>query len=479
MKKIIFIFITLFVLIPNSKALSKFYIGEKVPNMHIESVSSNDLHNGVPFILRRDDGEFVYCINPFQQLNTTDYYSQYTYNNKVFNLTDSQVDKMNLIAYYGYNYNNHKDLKWYGVTQFLIWKVLDLKDIYFTDTKDGNKINAYENEIKEIENLVDNYYKLPSFSNEHFEYTINSYYEINDLNKILDNYEIKTSDIDAYISNNVLYINTKEEGIYEISFIRKSPISRDYTLYYKNGNQSLLHAGKVKDIEFKVTIEVKSGSITINKKDSENVDRKFATLEGAVYGIYDNKELISTVTTNENGLAYIDKLPLGNYYIKEISPSRGYILDDKIYEVNLTNKNNDAVIDSYEEVIKGNLIINKYYGDNNNYKLENEAVFEIYDIDNNLQGTYETKNGVINEKLEYGEYYGIQIKGIDGYKFVDKFNISIKDNTDYIIDLYDKKEILVVNVPNTQKYDFSIIYSFMFIIMGLILVFKSQKKIIR
>ena len=88
MKKIIFIFISLFILIPTSKALSKFYLAEKVPNMHVESVSNNDIHNGIPFILRRDDGQFVYCINPFQKINTTDYYSPYTYDNKLFNITE-------------------------------------------------------------------------------------------------------------------------------------------------------------------------------------------------------------------------------------------------------------------------------------------------------------------------------------------------------------------------------------------------------
>ena len=44
--------------------------------------------------------------------------------------------------------------------------------------------------------------------------------------------------------------------------------------------------------------------------------------------------------------------------------------------------------------------INKYYGG----KLEDGAIFEIYDIANNLVGTYKTENGIINIKLEYGEY---------------------------------------------------------------------------
>ena len=75
-------------------------------------------------------------------------------------------------------------------------------------------------------------------------------------------------------------------------------------------------------------------------------------------------------------------------------------------------------------------------------------------------------NGMINIKLEYGEYYGIQTSGISGYNLVDKFNISIKEEKEYIIDLYsEKEEILIVEVPDTKKYDYD-----KFISIGLILI---------
>ena len=144
MKKIIFIFIMFFIFLLSTKAGDyKFYIGERIPNMHIESVMGDKVHNGVPFILRRSDSNYVYCINPFDRINTSEYYNEYSYNNSLFNLTEEQIDYMNLIAYYGYEYENHTDLKWYGITQFLIWKSLDLDDIYFTETSSGGKITAY------------------------------------------------------------------------------------------------------------------------------------------------------------------------------------------------------------------------------------------------------------------------------------------------------------------------------------------------
>ena len=479
MKKIIFIFLTMFVFISTSQALSKFHIAEKVPNMHIESIRDIGIHNGVPFILRRDDGMFVYCLERPKDINENGYYDEYNYNNEIFNLTDEQLERINLLGYYGYQYNNHTDIKWYGVTQFLIWKTI-YQNVYFTDTRYGKKIEAYVDEINEIESLIKNYYLLPSFSNNEFEFSINSDYELTDSNYVINNYEIESSNITSYIKDNKIYINTKEEGDYQINLVRKSPTKEDYILYYLNDSQPLIRPGKVSDIKFKINISVSSGSITINKIDSENKERNFATLEGALYGIYDEEELITTVKTNEKGTAYIDKIPWGiKYYIKEITPSEGYNIDNNTYEVILNKENKNAIINSYENIIKGSLIINKYYGEDNNYELEDEAIFEIYDIKDNLIGSYETEEGKIKHNLEYGQYYAIQTKGIKGYSFVDKFNISIKEEKDYIFNLYNKKEeekFLVVEVPNTRKIDYFKFVPIILIALGLIFVFKSTKK---
>lgn len=477
MKKIIFTLFLLTIFMMNLSAEVKFYLGEKVPNMHIESVLGNQVHNGIPFVLTSTDGKIVYCINPFEKLNTSDYYFEYDQNSPIFNITDEQLNKMNLIAYYGYGYYNHTDIKWYGISQFLIWKTLNLTDIYFTDTKDGNRINAYEEEINELETLVKTHETLPSFSNNHYDFTINSEYSLEDLNNVLKYYEISESNIDAKIINNELKINTKDTGTYEVKFIRKSPVNRDYVLYGLKNYQPLLYPGKVNDIEFSIDIEVIDGSITLNKVDSENIDRLEATLEGAIYGVYKEDELLYTLKTDKDGYAYIDDLPLGKYSVKEISPSIGYELDPNTYEVNLTKEDRNILVISYENVIKGNLVINKYYGSDDNYELEDGAVFELYDSNDNLVSSYETVNGKIEEELEYGEYYLLQKQGIDGYKFIDKFNLSIKNKKDYIFDLYNEKEVLVVEVPDTSKNSYNKQISMVLIFIGSIITSIGKIKV--
>ena len=118
-----------------------FYYDTKVENMYITKVKGDISKNGAPFLLHRSNGDLVYCIEPFLYLDNGTYYGYNGYN-ELFNLSEDVINKMNLIAHYGYGYNNHTDLKWYGITQYLIWNELELDDLYFTDSYYGNRIVA-------------------------------------------------------------------------------------------------------------------------------------------------------------------------------------------------------------------------------------------------------------------------------------------------------------------------------------------------
>lgn len=60
------------------------------------------------------------------------------------------------------------------------------------------------------------------------------------------------------------------------------------------------------------------------------------SLEGAVYGVYSDKSCKTTVgsiTTDSSGRGKLGGLKLNTtYYVKEISPSKGYLLDPNVYE---------------------------------------------------------------------------------------------------------------------------------------------------
>ena len=472
MKKILFICLISIAFLTRVNALTaRLHTGERLSDIRTEAVKGYTKRISIMYVLENEENDFVYCTNPLEKLNPNGDYTIYKQNDPIFNLSDKVLDKINLISYYGYKYSNHTDIKWYVVTQFLIWKQLDLDGVYFNDLKTGERIDKYIDELSELEALVNNYYTLPSFYNDTFYYDKNSSYEIVDENNILENYEIMESNIDSKIDGNKLIINTKEDGNYNIKLLRHSPISRDYTLYYLEGAQSLLKPGKVNDITLNINVKVVSGNLTIKKVDSENITRDNVSLKGAKYGIYSGDDLIKEVETNEYGIAIIKDLPLGIYTVKELEPSIGYELDLNTYEFEITKDNLNIEITSKEKVIKGTVVLTKYFGYKDNYDLEDGAKFAVYDWNNNLVGTYETEDGMVKFELPYGNYKVIQINGNELYGFVEDLNISITQKKEYTYDLYDELMMFapIYDVPDTSKSGYNYLTPTISIIFGLVI----------
>ena len=92
--------------------------------------------------------------------------------------------------------------------------------------------------------------------------------------------------------------------------------------------------------------------ISLEKRDAETkkaVAQGDATLEKAVYGLYARNDIVhpdgitgvlykageqvATLTTDKNGQASVDGLYLGDYYVKEISPSVGYLADETEHDL--------------------------------------------------------------------------------------------------------------------------------------------------
>lgn len=68
----------------------------------------------------------------------------------------------------------------------------------------------------------------------------------------------------------------------------------------------------------------------------EKIDEKGQKLQGAIFEILnEQKEVIKTVTTNEDGLIILDKILPGKYYIKEIQAPEGFEINDEIVEIEI------------------------------------------------------------------------------------------------------------------------------------------------
>ena len=137
-----------------------------------------------------------------------------------------------------------------------------------------------------------------------------------------------------------------------------------YTFTFKFTND------KEEKVNFSHTFTNKRVNATIDlvKEDSEtgNSAQRDAVFEGAIYGLYAREDInhpdgrsgvlykkdeqVATLTTDKEGKASVSNLYLGKYYLKEITPPVGYLLDEEEHDVNC-NYEGDQV-----ETVKRNTV---------------------------------------------------------------------------------------------------------------------------
>lgn len=419
---------------------------EYVSNIYIKKVKPNGYtkYQQGRFIRRSSDNAFVYCLQPYTAIdNNLPYYDVIREDyEKVLGFTKDQWERISLLAYYGYQYNengyDHSNNIWYVVTQVMIWRTTNPEsNIYFTSTLNGSKTNKYDSYVQEIENLVANHYTKPSFES-NITTSVGSIITLNDSNNILSNFKItSTSDnISASISGNTLSITAKNVGEGTITLEKKAtkyeipPI-----VYFSDHSQNVMRVGAYDPVYSKLTLKVYGGTVTPEKEDVEtktNEAQGEATLEGAVYGIYkEDGTKVGTVTTNDKGTNKSDYLPsLGRYYLLEEKASTGYTLDSTKYYFEITEDNLNPTVKVYEQVIRRDFEITKVYASNETKIMTPEVnvKFGVYDKNDKLVGEYTTdEQGNFEFNLPYGTYTVKQLTTTSGHEKIKDFAIEVKE----------------------------------------------------
>ncbi|MDO4369365.1 MAG: SpaA isopeptide-forming pilin-related protein [bacterium] len=425
-------------------------------------VTGNMDYNGWYIKSTIDDGIY-YCIDPAYPLKTGTYKSEIAYKEKYHKLDKKIYERINLLSFYGYDYQDknydHSSKKWYGITQVMIWKTVrpDLKYAY-KSSRYGNVVkNLYEKEEKEIEELVSSHYDLPSFANKKYKIFRGEELVLKDNNGVLDKFYLSSSAnfISMDKSSKNLKIVGKKIGKSYIKFTKLCSYPYFYTLYYGNpGSQNVIQKGKFNMFDFDFFVQVVGTYLNIRKVDSDTgTSQGDASFKGAVYDIYDSSDkLVKSVVTDDKGNARV-MLDNGSYKVKERVAPLGYKLSDKVYEVSINNEDSKDLVVS-DEVIKGNLIIKKYKGGvNENFVLEDGAVFDVFDSSGKVVDTLTTENGVASVSLPFGKYKFVQTSSFDGYASVPSFEVDIDENKDYLYELKDVKysEVVVYKKDKVTK----------------------------
>ncbi len=228
------------------------------------------------------------------------------------------------------------------------------------------------------------------------------------------------------------------------------------------------------------------GKIMISKEDSKTGKQPLgdATLANAIYGIYakDNildpadgeilykpDDKVATMTTDADGNASKDGLYLGAYYIKEITPSKGYTLDTTTYNVILDYVNqSEAIITKKQTVLERvkaqafELIKISDHGSGETDLLECAEFTIKLKADVNKAGSWDKapiaknaegktvaimktdqKGYALSDELPYGEYIVRETKVPDEHYRIDDFTVIIKE---------DKREPQTWRIFNDKKF---------------------------
>ena len=212
----------------------------------------------------------------------------------------------------------------------------------------------------------------------------------------------------------------------------------------------------------------------VDKESGKAAAQGDASLEGAVYGLYARNDivhpdgatgvvfkagdLVATLTTDKNGEAEVNNLYLGNYYVKEITPSEGYLLDEEEHDV-VCDYEGDLVADvsrsttSAEQVIKQpfQLIKVSDNGDDTEAGLLAGAEFTAYlksSLPVKADGSYDfdkatpvvigengattitsdDKGHAVSIAIPYGTYVVVESKTPHNMKTIKPFEVKISEN---------------------------------------------------
>lgn len=415
----------------------------------------------------RVNDRIAYCIEPGINLYSNSYLE--TNNLNITNLSQEVIEKLKLIAYYGYDYTpayHHEDL-YYMATQELIWNLITGRETYWVKTRDVNgeriNIDSYKENIMK---LVNTHNVLPSFDNQEYEVELGKTYIINDDNNVLGRFKLVNPKDNIQMNKKRITITpTSLDDNGEIELITNLYTDKDYLIYYSGDSQKLMTTeGKIEPLTSKLKIKIITKPIIrivkIDADTKKNIKKagikfKIKNLDNDAY-VCENDEC--TYETNNEGIAITNsKFEHGNYQIEEISEYvEGYLVNNKPLRFTVDDnsdyiqENNNLYLEyKFEnQPIKGKVEILKI-GERPLFK-EDTVEYEEYLLDNVVFGLYANSNIYDNENViiyQNGAFIN-SVKTVNGKAALDNLNLGN----------YCLKEVSTVDyhILNEEPYCFEI-----------------------
>lgn len=441
-------------------------------NLYYE-MKGNNFYMSYPFPFYNISDSVAYCIEPGFDITTLNYIGEY---DLVYAPYSEEVNKkLELIGHYGYEYPGHNTIMYRVATQLLMWETVSDKttEIRSEQYGYGDYIDvSYEKQ--EIMNLVNNHFTKPSFDSKEYNITYDKEFILEDSNKVLENYYVKSSDsLVTRIVDNKLYVTSKTPGKSKISLVKKKYDNNTTIVFVgDDGVSQKIAKFRVSDnVNSEVSFNTSGAKIKIVKVDEETgntisesgVKFKVKNVDTGNYvclNTYGSDQCV--YETNEDGEVIIPEYLSGNYLVEEVEDQilNGYFWNKEKISVSINHdsqviQDNDdgplVIVKFSNKRVKGRVNITKYGEkivlEDGTYRYDqillDNVQFQLYAGDNiyvngykkyskdDLITTVVTENGmVVIDDLELGKYYLKEISTDDNHVLDTKkysFELKYKD----------------------------------------------------
>ena len=283
-----------------------------------------------------------------------------------------------------------------------------------------------------------------------------------------ENNEVKLANVEFNVLNKdgkvVEKLVTNKDGI---ATTKRLPIDEQYILQETKTDERYVLSNETKTVkleenqitDIKFENEKIKGTIKVKKIASEDCDlsniKKGEPIEGVKFNVYDNNDnLIQEITTNKDGIATTKKLEKGIYKVKEKQTNKWYILDEKVYFLEI--KENNQIVEQNienkpgkpeEEIIKTGPELAKA-DDGIEYKINaknsGNVPLENFTWEDIIPTEYirltKIKTGTFNQENTYNLYYKTNLSE-DYILFMEDISTSQNEEIDFSKELKENEYI--------------------------------------
>lgn len=194
--------------------------------------------------------------------------------------------------------------------------------------KDGNVVDEWTS-VKDVPHVIKRLVVGETYTLRE-EFAPYGYLKATDITfTVEDNGDVQKVEMKDEVPTGLLIINKKGEFLDKVTLLDNAKGTVEHLFEYITGSLT---------------------EVTFHVYAAEDIK----AADGVSEDYFKADELVGTITTDTNGIAQLGDLPVGKYYVKEAETAHGYVLDGEPRYVDLSYRDQDTPVVTYDEAWQNN-----------------------------------------------------------------------------------------------------------------------------